>query len=69
MLAHQLDHLVPAADLGHDLQVGLQGEQRGQRAADQRLVIGEQQADRGGHGVIMTRGPAARSRPRRAVRR
>ena len=44
-------YLVPAADLGHHLQVGLQGEQRGQRAAHQRLVIGEQQPDRGGHGA------------------
>ena len=43
------DHLVAAADLGDHLQVGLQLEQRGQRAADQGLVVGEQQADRGAH--------------------
>ena len=49
VLAGRGDHLVAPADLGDDLEVGLQVEQRGQRAADQRLVVGEQQPDRRGH--------------------
>ena len=40
---------VTGADLGDHLEVGLEGEQRGQRAADQRLVVGEQEPD--GHGT------------------
>ena len=40
------DHLVAGADLGDHLEVGLEAEQRGQRAAHQRLVVGEQQPDR-----------------------
>ena len=39
------DDLVAAADLGHHLEVGLEAEQRGQRAAHQGLVVGEQQPD------------------------
>ena len=48
----------PRADLGDHLEVGLQVEQRGQRAADQGLVVGEQQPDHA------ARPPAAGSRPR-----
>ena len=40
------DDLVAPADLGDHLEVGLEVEQRGQRAPDQRLVVGEQQPDR-----------------------
>ena len=39
------DHLVTAADLRHDLEVVLEVEQRGERGAHQRLVVGEQQPD------------------------
>ena len=35
----------PGADLGDHLEVGLEVEQRGERAAHQRLVVGEQQPD------------------------
>ena len=41
------EHLVAAADLGHDLDVGLEGQQRRQRLPDHRLVLGEQQPDHG----------------------
>ncbi len=51
---------VAAAHLGHDGQVGLEVEQRGQGPAHQGLVVGEQQPD--GHG---TRSPPARSRAAR----
>ena len=53
------DHLVAAAHLGHHLEVGLEVEQRGQRAAHERLVVGEQQPDR----CVVTRRPAARKPP------
>ena len=46
--AYRVEHLVAAADLGDDGQVALQFEQRGHRAADQCLVVGEQQPDHGG---------------------
>ena len=36
---------VAAADLGDHLEVGLEAEQRGQRATDQRLVVGQQEPD------------------------
>ena len=36
----------PRPDLGDDLEVGLEVEQRGQGAAHQRLVVGQQQPDR-----------------------
>ena len=39
-------HLVAAPDLRHDLEVVLEFEQRGERRADQRLVVGEQHPDR-----------------------
>ena len=42
-----VDHLVAATDLRHDLEVGLEVEQRGQRATHERLVVGEQQPDHG----------------------
>ena len=41
---------VTAAHLGHDGQVGLEVEQRGQGPAHQRLVVGEQQPD--GHAAL-----------------
>ena len=47
MLGGRLDHLVAPADLGHDLHVGLEGQQRRERLADQRLVVGEQETDLG----------------------
>ena len=74
MLAHGLDHRVAGADLGDHLEVGLEAEQRGQRAAHQRLVVGEQQPD--GHGrttfsekpgssaVVTTVAPTAAARSR-----
>ena len=37
--------LVPAADLGDDVEVGLEGKQRRERAAHHRLVLGEQHPD------------------------
>ena len=46
-----LDHLVAAADLGHDLEVAFEVEQGRQRAPHQRLVVGEQQPDRLAHRV------------------
>ena len=52
-------HLVAAADLGDHLEVGLEVEQRGERAAHQRLVVGEQQPDR--HQVAHVDDPRARS--------
>ena len=45
MLEDRSHDLVAVAHLGHHLEVGLEAEQRGQRAADQRLVVGEQQPD------------------------
>ena len=45
VLEHGREHGVAGADLGDDLEVGLEAEQRGQRAADQGLVVGEQQPD------------------------
>ena len=60
------DHLVAAADRRHDLEVLLQREQRGQRAADQLLVVGEQQAD---HQALARRGePDPQPPPRRLQR-
>ena len=45
--AARLGHyFVAPADFGHHFEVRLQREQRGQCAADQGLVVGEQQADR-----------------------
>ena len=60
VLAGGRDDLVAAADLGDHLEVGLEVEQRGQRAADQGLVVGEQEPD--GHGT--TRPPARKPRAR-----
>ena len=40
-----VDDGVPAADLGHDLEVVLQLEQGPQRPADQRLVLGDEHPD------------------------
>ena len=45
VLEHGGQHGVAGADLDDHLEVGLQVEQRGQRAAHQRLVVGEQQPD------------------------
>ena len=42
------DHLVAPADLGDDLHVGLEGQQRGERLADQGLVVGEEKPDGAG---------------------
>ena len=62
------DDLVAAADLGHDLEVALQLEQGGERAADHRLVLGEQQRiTRRRRAAIGTRpgaGTRRRQRPR-----
>ncbi len=44
------DDLVASADLGDDVDVGLEVEQGGERAADEGLVVGDEDADRGGHG-------------------
>jgi hypothetical protein len=41
----RLDHLAAVADRPHDLDVPLEIEHRGQRAADQRLVVGQQHPD------------------------
>ena len=45
VLEHRGHDRVAVADLGDHLEVGLEAEQRGQGAADQGLVVGEQQAD------------------------
>ena len=55
------DDLVAAADLGDDLEVVLELEQRGERGAHQRLVVGEQQPDH----VARLDGDRAGSRGRR----
>ena len=41
------EHLVAALDLGHDLDVALQGEQARERSAHHGLVLGDQDADHG----------------------
>ena len=51
-------HLVAPADLGDDLDVVLEREQRGERLADHRLVLGDQDPD-GVH--FATVAPSARS--------
>ena len=61
MLEDRGEHLVAGADLGDHLEVGLEAEQRGEGAAHQRLVVGEQQPDRPRRAP-----PAARSRGRAA---
>ena len=38
-------NIVPVSDLGDDLDVGFQGEQRGQRPAHHGLVIGQHHSD------------------------
>ena len=52
-LARGGDHLVAAADLGHDGHVRFEVEQGGERAADEGLVVGEQEPDR--HRGVSTR--------------
>src|SRR5581483_4556540 len=54
----RIDDLVPAPDLGDDLEVVLQVEQCGQRGPDQRLVVGEEKTDRHGAGVPARGGTA-----------
>ena len=65
----------PRADLGDDLEVRLEAEQRGERAADERLVVGQQQPDHGRdrptarsrgleRPVVTTVAPAAAARSR-----
>ena len=66
----------PVGGLGHHLEVRLQAEQGGERQPDQFLVVGEQDADHGGHrhgrlqgeDAVRPGGCAARRRPRRAAR-
>jgi hypothetical protein len=48
------NHLIAAGSLRDDLEVGLQPEQTGQRAAHQSLVLGDQDADHGGGRGTMT---------------
>src|SRR4051812_22803826 len=69
----RLEHLVAAGHLGHDLDVGLEREQAGKRAADHGLVLGEQDADHRADSTGTTartrnpgpssRGPASRRPP------
>ena len=79
VLAGGLDDGVAAADLGDDLEVLLQLEQRPQGAADERLVLGDEHADhrgadpvggrrgqRGGEPEARARGRAGRRAGRRA---
>ena len=56
VLAHGRQHLVARPDLGDHLEVGLEAEQRRQRAPHQGLVVGEQQPDRV---PVIRRPPAA----------
>ena len=58
--------LVAAGHLGDDLDVVLQAEQRGQRLADHRLVLGEQDLDRA---VVMQRILRSAAAPARHPRR
>ena len=37
-----VDHLVASADLGDDLEIGFEVEQCGERAPNERLVVGEE---------------------------
>ena len=46
--ARGVEHLVAAPDLRDDLDVGLEREQAGDRLADHRLVLGEEDADHAG---------------------
>ena len=41
----RVEHGVSALDLGHDVDVALQGEQARERPADHRLVLGDQDPD------------------------
>ena len=43
------DHLVAATDLGHHLEVALEGEQRRERPSHEGLVVGQQHLDRLAH--------------------
>ena len=52
----------PRADLGHHLEVGLEAEQGGERAAHQGLVVGEQEPDR--RSVMPGHGQHRRAKPR-----
>ena len=54
------DDLVAATDLGDDVEVGLEVEQRGEGAADEGLVVGQQQPDHGS--TTCTRVPGAPER-------
>src|SRR5262249_31352727 len=49
VLEHRRHHEVPGADLGDDLEVGLEVQESGERAAHQGLVVGEEKSDGGGH--------------------
>ena len=54
-----LDHRVAPTDLRHDLEVGLEVEQRREGTAHEGLVVGEQQPDHAGGGPP----PGCRGRP------
>ena len=54
------DHLVAAADVRDDLEVRLQREQRRERTADHRLVLGDQHADHEAAPAVGARRPHVR---------
>src|SRR5207245_9343315 len=54
-LDSRLDHAVTAVDLGDDLNVVLDREQRGKRAADHGLVLGDKDLDQAGWGTETNR--------------
>src|SRR5690606_207495 len=59
VLQHRVQHLVAPAHLGDDLDAVLQVEQRGERAADEVLVVGQQHARRhAGTSTLSTYPPA-----------
>ena len=73
---HRLDRRVAGPHLGDHLEVRLEAEQRGDRAADERLVVGQHQPDHGrttdrekpGDRVrVTTVAPAAAARSRRPL--
>ena len=54
---HRGHDLVAAPDLGHDLEVVLERQQRDERGADERLVVGDQQPDRHGTATAIRQPP------------
>src|SRR5699024_10806146 len=58
VIEDRLDHTGTIGQLGHDVQIIFQVQQRGQPGADQVLVIGQQDAN--GHSLTSTRVPGTK---------